>query len=190
SLSATTKMRWMKSAFLEAKVSFPYGDPNGAFQISGSFGPSDFMPFNDILEAAEGLRFLSGHCNRFRFAFRGDKRQMGGKVWLDFQDVKIAFNLAAKIDLELDKKANKERPPDRNNKQGKPKSKKVNKFLDNYVAKNKGNPNRGMIQRRLRASTEGKLLEVNVQLERNQQQSVFSLWVKGIITGLKGALKD
>jgi hypothetical protein len=190
SLSATTKMRWMKSAFLEAKVSFPYGDPNGAFQISGNFSPSDFMPFNGILEAAEGLRFLSGHCNRFRFAFRGDKRQMGGKVWLDFQDVKIAFNLAAKIDLELDKKANKEQPQNKKNKQGQSKPKKGNKFLDKYVAKNIDNPKRGMVQRRLRASTDGKLLEVKVQLDRNQQQSVFSLWVKGIITGLKGALKD
>ena len=149
---AKTKMRWMKSVWMNAECVFPYDDPDYSFRMSGSFVEGEFAKFNPVMEAAEGFRFESGYGEGLKFSFGGNDTRASGKMWVDYQDLKVS--------LPENEKGKKQR---------------LKEFVANKVI--------------LKPKTKNGTEELDVVAERNQQQSVFSFWLRWLMTGLMDAMK-
>jgi hypothetical protein len=150
--TAEATMCWMDDAWMSAKVTFPYDDDTSGFELTGHLEPADFEQFNPVTIVAQGLQFLSGQYNSFRFEFDGNEEHIDGKIWIDFEDVKVGF---PEDDVRL--------------------VGRIKTFVANVFV--------------IRHSTHGEEREVEASEQRNPQQTVFALWMKGLMSCLMNALK-
>lgn len=182
--SIQTKMRWMQSVWMTGNAILNYDDPNYGFVVNGNFGEGDFSRFNPVMEASEGFKFLSGHCTGLRFSMKGDDKRCRGKMWLEYEDIKIGFGDHSDDKVKGDQKG---------------KAKGKNRIKDKAKGERKARIKDSDKQQRLKAfiinhiiirnGTKGEVLELEVSAVRNQQQSIVAFWLKWLMHGIMSGLK-
>ncbi len=206
--SVKTKMRWMQSVWMTGEAIMNYDDPNYGFVVNGNFGQGDFSRFNPVMEASEGFKFLSGHCTGLRFSMKGDDKQCRGKMWLEYEDVKIGFGDHSDDKVKGEPKDKVKGDPKGKAKgdlKGKVKGRDKTKGDLQDKAKGKGkHPKKDKIKDSdrkqllkafivnhilIRKGTKGEVVELEVSAVRNQQQSIIAFWLKWLMSGIMSGLK-
>lgn len=90
-LGLQSQIDFYNQARLSLKASFDSNSTAQQFTVIGNLQNTALSPFNEVLKPILGFYFKEGYLNEIRFDMRGNKRSIDGKLFANYQNVKIGF---------------------------------------------------------------------------------------------------
>ena len=104
-MSVEMNTRFLNRAPLKVTGIFYLLNPNGRFDLQGSFGSMNGRALNPIIERTGLTKIIKGRINGVEFNLQGHDYGIDGRVKLLYDDLKIAMLEKDKGTTELDKKS-------------------------------------------------------------------------------------